>query len=114
MRPKLFASEMSRAMTCDSPWIRASSSARTPSRMTYTLVAVAAARAAPTTSVSSGASPAWLRRSQASASPTEQALAWLRLSHARSEEHTSELQSHSDIVCRLLLEKKKKNNNQQI
>src|SRR6266540_6495406 len=26
----------------------------------------------------------------------------------RSEEHTSELQSHHDIVCRLLLEKKKK------
>src|SRR5438034_11705681 len=30
---------------------------------------------------------------------------------ARSEEHTSELQSHSDLVCRLLLEKKKKKNN---
>src|SRR5437588_5935661 len=30
---------------------------------------------------------------------------------ARSEEHTSELQSHSDLVCRLLLEKKKKNTN---
>src|SRR6478736_8458480 len=29
----------------------------------------------------------------------------------RSEEHTSELQSQSNIVCRLLLEKKKKNNN---
>src|SRR5437588_5212132 len=29
--------------------------------------------------------------------------------HLRSEEHTSELQSHSDLVCRLLLEKKKKN-----
>src|SRR2546421_1225079 len=28
--------------------------------------------------------------------------------HVRSEEHTSELQSRSDIVCRLLLEKKKK------
>src|SRR5438132_6047731 len=28
----------------------------------------------------------------------------------RSEEHTSELQSHSDLVCRLLLEKKKKHN----
>src|SRR5260221_10377490 len=28
---------------------------------------------------------------------------------SRSEEHTSELQSHSDLVCRLLLEKKKKN-----
>src|SRR5947207_9143617 len=27
----------------------------------------------------------------------------------RSEEHTSELQSHSDLVCRLLLEKKKHN-----
>src|SRR5438034_2313157 len=33
------------------------------------------------------------------------------LAHAehRSEEHTSELQSHSDLVCRLLLEKKKAN-----
>src|SRR5260221_8899347 len=29
-------------------------------------------------------------------------------SNFRSEEHTSELQSHSDLVCRLLLEKKKK------
>src|SRR5438034_8194693 len=28
----------------------------------------------------------------------------------RSEEHTSELQSHSDLVCRLLLEKKKTTN----
>src|SRR5438874_5271910 len=28
---------------------------------------------------------------------------------ARSEEHTSELQSRRDLVCRLLLEKKKKN-----
>src|SRR5688572_31633832 len=29
----------------------------------------------------------------------------------RSEEHTSELQSQSNLVCRLLLEKKKKKNN---
>ena len=29
------------------------------------------------------------------------------LSTIRSEEHTSELQSHHDLVCRLLLEKKK-------
>src|SRR2546428_5192974 len=29
----------------------------------------------------------------------------------RSEEHTSELQSRSDLVCRLLLEKKKNNHN---
>src|SRR5690242_21461193 len=32
------------------------------------------------------------------------------LSAVRSEEHTSELQSHVNLVCRLLLEKKKKNN----
>src|SRR5436190_15999313 len=32
----------------------------------------------------------------------------LRRPGYRSEEHTSELQSHSDLVCRLLLEKKKK------
>src|SRR5438034_6698954 len=32
----------------------------------------------------------------------------------RSEEHTSELQSHSDLVCRLLLEKKKKKKKKKI
>ena len=31
----------------------------------------------------------------------------------RSEEHTSELQSRFDLVCRLLLEKKKKNKNKE-
>src|SRR5260221_10966282 len=30
----------------------------------------------------------------------------IRVAMERSEEHTSELQSHSDLVCRLLLEKK--------
>src|SRR5256886_11701855 len=33
---------------------------------------------------------------------------------SRSEEHTSELQSQSNLVCRLLLEKKKINENQPI
>src|SRR5690349_3833950 len=35
---------------------------------------------------------------------------WLDISHraCRSEEHTSELQSRRDLVCRLLLEKKKR------
>src|SRR2546427_4690358 len=33
------------------------------------------------------------------------------LGDSRSEEHTSELQSQSNLVCRLLLEKKKKQNN---
>src|SRR5947207_14891117 len=40
----------------------------------------------------------------ASASQRSPAIATRR---RRSEEHTSELQSHSDLVCRLLLEKKK-------
>src|SRR5438132_7525903 len=37
-----------------------------------------------------------------------------RLFLTRSEEHTSELQSHSDLVCRLLLEKKKKKLNKHL
>src|SRR5260370_29346271 len=32
----------------------------------------------------------------------------------RSEEHTSELQSHLNLVCRLLLEKKKKNTDKRV
>src|SRR5947207_11112560 len=36
-----------------------------------------------------------------------ESLAVLPALNVRSEEHTSELQSHSDLVCRLLLEKKK-------
>src|SRR5260370_11230795 len=40
-------------------------------------------------------------------------LAYSTIAHAgyRSEEHTSELQSHLNLVCRLLLEKKKSNAN---
>src|SRR2546427_5264608 len=34
---------------------------------------------------------------------------WFTIRASRSEEHTSELQSQSNLVCRLLLEKKKKN-----
>src|SRR5437588_9074050 len=44
-------------------------------------------------------SPAWARSKPRS---------WRSSWACRSEEHTSELQSHSDLVCRLLLEKKKK------
>src|SRR5438093_13622892 len=41
----------------------------------------------------------------------EAATDWfLRAVELRSEEHTSELQSLTNLVCRLLLEKKKKNN----
>src|SRR2546430_11539300 len=41
----------------------------------------------------------------------EDADAVLERNRRRSEEHTSELQSQSNLVCRLLLEKKKKTNN---
>src|SRR5438105_13961457 len=47
------------------------------------------------------------RRSEPSASPTRCTHTGRRRSR-RSEEHTSELQSRVDLVCRLLLEKKKK------
>src|SRR2546428_10323090 len=46
--------------------------------------------------------PAWVVDSTATHS-----FALTSTNHARSEEHTSELQSRSDLVCRLLLEKKK-------
>src|SRR5436190_11478583 len=47
--------------------------------------------------------------SAAPASPaSSRNAARIDLTRLRSEEHTSELQSHSDLVCRLLLEKKKK------
>src|SRR5260370_15989614 len=38
------------------------------------------------------------------------AVVYVELAEERSEEHTSELQSHLNLVCRLLLEKKKKKN----
>src|SRR6266540_6610130 len=43
--------------------------------------------------------------------PDAQRLAGPPGADRRSEEHTSELQSHHDLVCRLLLEKKKKKKN---
>src|SRR6266480_5763586 len=56
---------------------------------------------------------AWIRDSVLPEVPGGSAAArWARaVEHMlRSEEHTSELQSHVNLVCRLLLEKKKKNN----
>src|SRR5206468_13005281 len=55
------------------------------------------------------ASPVDARRIRdLSATETERSFAPRDLLAGRSEEHTSELQSRSDLVCRLLLEKKKK------
>src|SRR2546430_7386370 len=64
-----------------------------------------------TSGSSTSASPNPVRRSSSPRRPARRR----RPSHRvwRSEEHTSELQSQSNLVCRLLLEKKKKNTNNQ-
>src|SRR2546421_9574180 len=50
----------------------------------------------------------WPRRNRVHTNPpTHQFRCRCSRQRARSEEHTSELQSRSDLVCRLLLEKKK-------
>src|SRR5206468_12146976 len=53
----------------------------------------------------SGGSPGSTRRSSGARARSGRSTP---ASRCRSEEHTSELQSRSDLVCRLLLEKKKK------
>src|SRR5947207_11611514 len=52
----------------------------------------------------------WCHKHKRVCRPVGEAAPFLRR-YARSEEHTSELQSHSDLVCRLLLEKKKTRKN---
>src|SRR2546430_5917046 len=42
--------------------------------------------------------------------PNARVCGYRQILHQRSEEHTSELQSQSNLVCRLLLEKKKTKN----
>src|SRR5215211_8262353 len=58
-----------------------------------------------------GPSPGRTSRSRKTLAPSAWAMAAVSSAEqaSRSEEHTSELQSHSDIVCRLPLEKKKQN-----
>src|SRR5947207_11659196 len=82
----------------------------------------AAASPAATEIMFGSAMPSWKKRSGKAfpksmdfsdsvvSAPTTTTLGFRRprSTRARSEEHTSELQSHSDLVCRLLLEKKKR------
>src|SRR5256885_8243959 len=53
--------------------------------------------------------PGIVRNRQKVAAAVTNARAFLEFQAKRSEEHTSELQSPCNLVCRLLLEKKKKN-----
>src|SRR4051812_49967570 len=48
-----------------------------------------------------------IAREEPQAHGDRRTLTWIDEAGERSEEHTSELQSHVNIVCRLLLEKKK-------
>src|SRR5260370_28990511 len=50
----------------------------------------------------------WVHPRSALRRPSVLSACFERKHLARSEEHTSELQSHLNLVCRLLLEKKKK------
>src|SRR5438874_13268127 len=50
-------------------------------------------------------------KSRNQTAPTKYNASFAEKLDKRSEEHTSELQSRRDLVCRLLLEKKKKKNN---
>src|SRR5260370_31869948 len=56
----------------------------------------------------SGASRDLTPSALTSATMTSPTSSWTSAMSSRSEEHTSELQSHLNLVCRLLLEKKKK------
>src|SRR2546430_4156433 len=78
------------------------------SRATSGLVASSGSGSAATTVALNRNAPPLARSASAIASERIGAELSQALSqHARSEEHTSELQSQSNLVCRLLLEKKK-------
>src|SRR3989475_6037751 len=64
--------------------------------------------------VSCRAGPSAARGTQAGGRWQTASMLWPSGSSTRSEEHTSELQSQSNLVCRLLLEKKKIDNNNSV
>src|SRR5437016_7110048 len=69
------------------------------------LIVKSASRQSPT-----GRSPDCVANAYGTFSPSSASFSPLWTVFSRSEEHTSELQSLTNLVCRLLLEKKKKNN----
>src|SRR2546421_4247887 len=91
---------------------------RRPPRSTlfpYTTLFRSSPKVSPRLRIKSSPTMQWSFRRQSSSAtrlyPPGQAIdAVTQSSSLRSEEHTSELQSRSDLVCRLLLEKKKQIN----
>src|SRR2546421_9559834 len=84
-------------------WVVASLS-RATARSTISSTAPTGARYPVSPSTTTSGRPPW----RVATTGTPHAIASSADSPNRSEEHTSELQSRSDLVCRLLLEKKKK------
>src|SRR5438132_8643376 len=78
---------------------------RSPLPMRFTVVSCPATSSSVHMTTSSGSLSTSPRSSTATRALIRSDLGCCSL--RRSEEHTSELQSHSDLVCRLLLEKKK-------
>src|SRR5688572_31701351 len=70
-------------------------------------VALASVPAAPPSGRPASGSHVFSSAGQAVATPSQVSVGSQLMSTERSEEHTSELQSQSNLVCRLLLEKKK-------
>src|SRR5690606_40876538 len=96
---------------------------RRPPRSTlfpYTTLFRSRGRSAAVTAAASRADPSWTAgrtgaptEASAARCPAPASRSYSRSgSRARSEEHTSELQSRENLVCRLLLEKKKKKKKQ--
>src|SRR5438034_1823087 len=71
-------------------------------QLLYVLVKIAGAKRILELGTATGYSGIWLLRGTEGGTLTTN-----EMDAERSEEHMSELQSHSDLVCRLLLEKKK-------
>src|SRR5256885_4009480 len=98
-----------------SAWVRASSSSR-PARLDASSQAISREDCSTWRRLAS-AKAAWRRRAGGRYSACSGQMArWAmpcrwRCRHGRSEEHTSELQSPCNLVCRLLLEKKKTTSN---
>src|SRR5207249_5060276 len=89
-------------MPASSPWSRSSTSTLKPCRSAHRVYIRISISAQSWDSVPPA--PEWMVSSASRVSSEPRSM----FCSSRSEEHTSELQSRFDLVCRLLLEKKKK------
>src|SRR3712207_6977761 len=119
-RPAITAARATARGSTRSPRSRAARSSGLSSRMAVDTTTVSASPTFPPSWPSSTRAPSWRSASRVGLSrrslpetrtPRASRMRAIPLMPARSEEHTSELQSRQYLVCRLLLEKKKKQKN---